>query len=793
MCWVRHLSAVVTLLVTAPAWGQAVPSKEPTSTHIFPAGGRIGTVVPVRVGGECLPPGANFHIIGEGLKAPDKLGPRAKARYEPSPRRKPRDADGNPLVNYPKEWESKITIGLGAEIGPAQWRVTCGWGGTRPRPFIIGDLPEFIEQEPNSDPEHANRITLPVTVNGQIAGERDIDFFVFKAKKGDVVVCDVLAERIGSPLDPVVEVRDAKGRRVQLQEVRVGKDPVVAFKVTADGDYTLNIANVSFHGGPEYVYRMTLSTKPYVAFAFPPGEEGLKDHEVRLFALSGSDDFRSWKEKVPIPGPHRSWWGQSGGRAGIFLFQGSFGPEVVAAGNHSIAKAMTLMVPSWVSGRFLEAASEDWFQFTADKDEAFTLECWPFPVTSPVCPVVVLKSATGKELAKANGVDTENHRVRLEWKAPAAGKYRILVRDLQHGARGGANFIYRMHFNRAEPNYELNLLTDHVNVPQGGKAELDVVVERSGGFTGPLDLSVSGLPKGVSLESTRIPANQSRVKLVLAARDDAQPVHAVLRVYGKTVMSGVKRQVAAGVPRIGHSEDWMGQLKPSAIHLTIQHKPIFRLTCNEAYQYAHRGTIYPYKLQVERLNGFDGEITLQIADRQVQDLDGIEVKERIVPKGIKEMAALIYLPETMHANVQHHCRPYIQGHATFTDKWGQKHAMLALCDKRCMIRTLPPVVKLKAADKQLTVRSGEKIACKLVLERTSNFKGPMDVELIDPDSGFTADKIHIKAGETSATVTVLLGPKVAAGEGLALRFRAIGQMPGDVTVISETVVAVKVQ
>src|SRR5436305_7124362 len=84
-----------------PAWGQAVPSKEPSSTHIFPAGGRRGTVVPVRVGAECLPPGANLHVWGNGVTAPAVLGPRATGRYEPSPRRNPGDADGNPLIAYP--------------------------------------------------------------------------------------------------------------------------------------------------------------------------------------------------------------------------------------------------------------------------------------------------------------------------------------------------------------------------------------------------------------------------------------------------------------------------------------------------------------------------------------------------------------------------------------------------------------------------------------------------------------------------------------------------------------------
>jgi len=43
------------ILCLAPAAAQQVPT-DPTSTHIFPAGGRRGSIVNVRVGGECLPP-----------------------------------------------------------------------------------------------------------------------------------------------------------------------------------------------------------------------------------------------------------------------------------------------------------------------------------------------------------------------------------------------------------------------------------------------------------------------------------------------------------------------------------------------------------------------------------------------------------------------------------------------------------------------------------------------------------------------------------------------------------------
>src|SRR5262245_31721927 len=75
-----YLSVFICGSFALPAWGQAVPSKEPSSRHIFPAGGRRGTVVPVRIGAECLPPGANLHILGAGVSAPAILGPRASAR-----------------------------------------------------------------------------------------------------------------------------------------------------------------------------------------------------------------------------------------------------------------------------------------------------------------------------------------------------------------------------------------------------------------------------------------------------------------------------------------------------------------------------------------------------------------------------------------------------------------------------------------------------------------------------------------------------------------------------------------
>jgi hypothetical protein len=278
---------------------------------------------------------------------------------------------------------------------------------------------------------------------------------------------------------------------------------------------------------------------------------------------------------------------------------------------------------------------------------------------------------------------------------------------------------------------------------------------------------------------------------VLSATEETRPASANVQIIGEATVAGrALRRVAAVAPSGGRT-GVCADLANDTLHLTIQHRPVFRLTCNEAYQYAHRGSVHAYKIQVERLHGFSGPIVMQICDRQVQDLDGIQVLERTISPDVKEASALIYLPETMHANVQHHCRPYVQGYATFVDRWGQQQSILAVCEKRCMIRTMPPVVKLKALDEAISLPPGGEAVCHLALERTSNFNEAMELELVQPPPGLTAKKTHVEAGATHVELSVHATPQFRGGA--SLKFRATGLRSNRVTVISEADVRVDVR
>jgi hypothetical protein len=769
----RPLLVLAAATVAASAAGQSVPSREPSGTHVFPAGARRGTTVKVRVGGECFPPGMRIHLVGDGVNAPPVLGPALRPRYEPDARRPPRDADAvGAATAYPREWESEITVAADAEPGVRLWRASGGWGGTRPRPFVVGDLPEFVETEPNSRPDRAERVTLPVVVNGQIAGERDEDYFVLAAAAGDVVTCDVMAARIGSPLDPVVTITDAAGARLPVQEVRVGADPVVAFRAPAAGDYRVHVANLGYPGGPAYVYRLTLTAAPHAPFAFPPAARAGAAIDVDLYTLTGGDGFRVVRERVAFPerpGPFRL--------RGVTPLFAAPGPELF----HRGGAPLPLDLPAAVCGRFAAADAEDWYSFAAKKGEMIAVACEPFPPGSAALPVVALLDAGGTERATAATTVSD---AAFEWTAPADGTYRLRARDVQHGTRGGPEFGYRLSVRRAVPDFSLRLDPEYVNVVQGGKTELDLTVRRAGGFNGPIELAAAGLPDGVTLDPPRVPEGVTRFKLGVAAKADARPTDAVLRLTGRAVVAGAPVERAATVTTFAGAAE--------ALALTVQHKPVFRLTCNEAYQYAHRGTVYPYAMTVERLDGFDGPITLQLCDRQVQDLDGIAVEETVIPPGATTALNRVRLPETMFAGVQHHSRPYAQAFATFTDKWGQKQTLLAVSDKRCMIRTLPPVARLRAEAAAVEVAAGAEVECRLVLERTPNFPGPATVELVG-SPGCRADRVHLEAGATAVTVRVRADAGWRPRPDETLRFRATGSLPSGATLWTEAAVAVRVK
>jgi hypothetical protein len=124
----------------------------------------------------------------------------------------------------------------------------------------------------------------------------------------------------------------------------------------------------------------------------------------------------------------------------------------------------------------------------------------------------------------------------------------------------------------------------------------------------------------------------------------------------------------------------------------------------------------------------------------------------------------------------------------FVDKFGQKQTMLVVSTMRCMVRTLPTVVKLRCPEPKLVAAGDGEVKCSLILDRTPNFTGPMQIQLLDPAPGISAEPVTIGADETSVDMVIQLDQSIAGESTVPLRFRAVGAMEDDVQVVSETTV-----
>jgi hypothetical protein len=107
-------------------------------------------------------------------------------------------------------------------------KLAAGQGGSppaynsplNPKNLVVGEFAEVAESGANDDAAGANAVPTPATANGRIERPGDVDVYRFAAKKGERLIVDVNARRIGSPLDSFVEILDAAGKPLPRATLR---------------------------------------------------------------------------------------------------------------------------------------------------------------------------------------------------------------------------------------------------------------------------------------------------------------------------------------------------------------------------------------------------------------------------------------------------------------------------------------------------------------------------------------------------------------------------------------------
>ncbi|MFO0935584.1 MAG: PPC domain-containing protein [Gemmataceae bacterium] len=145
-------------------------------------------------------------------------------------------------------------------------------------PVYLAREPVVLEADrPNDTADTAQTLTLPCELCGRIDVKYDQDWYRFSAKKGEALMIDLAAKKLGSKIDCYLSIVDAKTNREIVNENQLDdetdalhpvrfysrtEDPsAFRFVPPADGDYLIRVAsrdgNVSF--GPRAIYRLRIS------------------------------------------------------------------------------------------------------------------------------------------------------------------------------------------------------------------------------------------------------------------------------------------------------------------------------------------------------------------------------------------------------------------------------------------------------------------------------------------------------------------------------------------------------
>jgi len=150
---------------------------------------------------------------------------------------------------------------------PGEFLLTAPRDGLRSNQmaFALDTEPECAEVEPNDDSAHAQKLVLPVIVNGRIDKAGDRDIFYFEGRADQPVIIEVFARRLNSPLDSILQVTDAQGKQIAANDDYEDKgygltthhaDSRLSLRLPTDGTYYIHLGDTQHQGGPEFGYRL---------------------------------------------------------------------------------------------------------------------------------------------------------------------------------------------------------------------------------------------------------------------------------------------------------------------------------------------------------------------------------------------------------------------------------------------------------------------------------------------------------------------------------------------------------
>ena len=442
-------------------------AERPELTRLFPSGGQAGHVVEVE----------------------------ATGKFPVWPIQAWSDTD---LISWSFEASSgKLKANIDASTKPGlHWlRLYHPNGATSVRPFLVSDVPEQIEVEPNNRVAEANPIaSLPFSVHGVLGKRGDVDMVATSLSAGQRLVATVDSSNLlRSPMDASLQLLDAKGFVVAENLDHFGLDPCLEFLAPQNGKYFVRVfgfpktpdSTIAFGGGADWIYRLRLQ--------------------------SGSDSFPDPETAIQIPS-----------EAKILMIE----PDSAAIRDD----AMTIELPACIRGTLSQTGQQVFLRFRAIAGQQYRIQLIARELGSDLDATVAILDSQGKQLSQQDDVGSERDPD-LKWKAPSNGEYFIEVKDFHQA--GGSGFRFVLLVRQILPDFKLSIPNDLVQATIGKETEIQVKLERESDFKGEIVVAMEGVPEGFECPKVKsIHGSDTEKKITLHVKSTA-PFQGPVKISGK--------------------------------------------------------------------------------------------------------------------------------------------------------------------------------------------------------------------------------------------------------------------
>jgi hypothetical protein len=341
-------------------------------------------------------------------------------------------------------------------------------------------------------------------------------------------------------------------------------------------------------------------------------------------------------------------------------------------------------------------------------------------------------------------------------------------------------FAYRVRVVTTEqPEFSLSGAVDALVLERGRTANFKVTVDRGPGVKDGIELTLDGLPAGITVTSPAAPfviaANQREVQLTLKAEADAKIAVAPIKLTGRTNV-GDRELIAQTVFQPANPEqgriavpDYSGQL-----WLGVAVPTPFKFVGIFETKYISRGSVFVRKYHIDR-NGFEGPLQVQLADRQGRHLQGVTASQVSVPAGESDFEFAVTLPPWME--IGRTCRSTLAVTGNTTDTDGTPHVvsyssndqnnqMIALVD--------PGRFAIQVSRSTLQAVPGQKAQVPIRIQRGPGLNNSVSVQVIASNAlqGVKVETVEVAGDQNESKLKLDFAEKLLGLDVRPLTIRA---------------------